>query len=79
MSDGYDGLGAKNRSGCLIAAAAGCLVLFFDLGRFMGDPAPGTENWWWRSMPVFVPTLIVTIMAFTIFRVVMQYCSRKDR
>ncbi|MDO7834956.1 hypothetical protein Q4610_07830 [Sphingobium sp. HBC34] len=79
MGDGYDGLGSKNRSGCLTAAVVGCLALFFDLGRFMGDPAPGTENWWWRSIPVFVPTLAIAAATFVVCRFVKQYFSRHDR
>mgnify|MGYP001175506828 CR=1 FL=1 len=65
MSDGYQGLGPDDRGGCIVAAIVGLIALFFDLGRIFGDPAPGTEDLWWRHIPVLLPTgLIVTITFF---------------
>ena len=71
MSDGYRGLGPKDRQGCLQTAIAGLFALvFLDFGRLFGDPAPGTEDAWWRDVPFFVPTFIVTITTFLIARFV---------
>jgi len=69
MSDGYQGLGSEERNGCLAAAIAGIVTfVILDLGRVLGDPAPGTEDAWWRHIPFFVPTLIVVSVTFFIVR-----------
>ena len=71
MSDGYQGLGTKDRNGCLLTAIAGLLAfVLLDFARVFGDPAPGTEDAWWREVPFFVPTLIVTITTFLVARLV---------
>ena len=75
MDDGYRGLDRKNRAGCLIAGGVGLLMLFFDLGRFVGDPAPGTEDLWWRHVPVLIPTFALVAAAFFITRAL----TRPDR
>ena len=85
MDDGYQGLDKDLRGGCLAAAAAGLLALVVDFGRFFGDPAPGTESFWWRQIPVFVPTLVITISTFLIVRALKRRhisddsCERSER
>lgn len=74
MSDGYQGLRAKDRIGCLLTAIAGLLAfVFLDFGRVFGDPAPGTEDAWWREVPFFVPTLIVAATTFLVVRLVSKH------
>lgn len=72
MSDSYQGLEPENRGGCLIAAIFGIVTLFFDLGRVMGNPAPGTENLWWRHIPPLLPTLGVIALTFFISRALIR-------
>jgi hypothetical protein len=64
MGDRYQGLGRETRGGCLVAAVVGLIALLFDVGRVIGDPAPGTEDLWWRQIPVFVPTFVVVVATF---------------
>ena len=71
MSDGYQGLVSEDRNGCLLAAIAGLLAfVFLDVARVFGDPAPGTEDAWWREVPFFIPTLIVAVTTFLVARLV---------
>ena len=79
MNDGYQGLGPENRGGCLIAAVFGIVALFFDLGRIMGDPAPGTENLWWRHIPLLLPTLAVVAITFFVSRALLRRNQSDDR
>ena len=79
MSDGYQGVGPENRGGCLIAAVVGVVALFFDLGRIMGDPAPGTENLWWRHIPILLPTLAVVAITFFVSRALIRRSQSDDR
>ena len=69
MSDGYRG-DPKNRVGCLAGTMAGVVALFFDFGRFFGDPAPGTEDLWWRHIPFPIPTSVFVTAAFLLARVI---------
>ncbi|MBT0670668.1 hypothetical protein HT136_20075 [Novosphingobium profundi] len=76
MGNGYKGLEPRNRNGCLIAAIAGLFAfIFLDLGRIFGDPAPGTEDAWWRQVPFLVPTLIAVTITFLCVRFI---SGRKD-
>lgn len=72
MKDGYQGLDSRNRFGCLSAGIIGLFVLFIDLGRFFGDPAPGTEDLWWRHVPPFIPTIVTVVLIFLITRIVIR-------
>lgn len=78
MNDGYQGLGTKDRNGCLLTAVTGLIAfVFLDFGRIFGDPVPGTEHAWWRDVPFFVPTLIVATTTFLVVRFVGKR-SRSD-
>jgi amino acid permease len=79
MNDRYEGLGQKNRAGCLTAGAVGILVLVFDLGRFFGDPAPGTEDLWWRHIPVLIPTFVIVAATFFITKALIRSGKSDDR
>ena len=79
MNDGHQGLGPKNRAGCLVTAATGVLALILDLGRFFGDPAPGTEDLWWRHTPALVPTLVIVTATFFISRALISDNQSDDR
>lgn len=68
MSDGYSGLGSGDRKGCLFGAIAGAVALVIDCVRFLGDPALGTEDLWWRHIPFFVPTIVVVLPTFMAVR-----------
>jgi len=68
MDDGYQGLGRDTRYGSLVASAVGLVALFFDMGRIIGDPTPGTEDLWWRQIPVFVLTLVAVFSTFLLVR-----------
>ena len=67
MKDGYRG-DPNNRMGCLAGAVVGVVALFFDFGRNFGDPAPGTEELWWRLIPFPLPTLVFVAAAFLLAR-----------
>ena len=73
MGNGYEGLGPDERGGCLAAVVAGLLASIVDFGRVIGDPAPGTEDLWWRHIPVFVPTSIVVVVTFFIVRALIRW------
>jgi len=64
MPDRHEGLRLEERGGCLAAAAAGLLTSIADFGRILGDPGPGTEDLWWRHVPVLLPTVAVTLITF---------------
>ena len=68
MEHRYQGLDPRNRRGCLFATIVGVVTLILDLGRVIGDPAPGTEDLWWRQIPVLVPTLVLVAASFLIGR-----------
>jgi hypothetical protein len=70
MNNGYSGLDYDTRGGCIFAAIAGVLALVVDCARFFGDPAPGTEDLWWRQVPFLLPTFIVTAATFLLVRTV---------
>ena len=70
MSDRYNGLGSGDRKGCLFAAIAGVVALIIDCARFLGDPAPGTEDLWWRHIPFLLPTITVVIATFLAVRAI---------
>lgn len=72
MSTGYQGLGPEDRGGCIIAAIVGLVALFFDLGRIIGDPAPGTEDLWWRHVPYLLPTLAIVMITFFVTRALIR-------
>lgn len=78
VSDGYQGLGRENRGGCLVAAIVGLIALFFDLGRFFGDPAPGTEDLWWRHIPVLLPTALIVTITFFVSRAMIRKHKSDD-
>ena len=52
--------------------------MFFDFGRFFGDPDPGTEDLWWRHVPFFVPTLVIVTVTFLIGRALIQKNKSDD-
>jgi len=79
MSEGYQGLGPENRGGCAVAFIAGVIALFFDFGRFFGDPLPGTEHLWWRHVPLFLPTLAIVAIAFFVTRALIRLGRSNDR
>jgi len=79
MRDGYQGLEPENRGGCIIAAIAGIIALFFDLSRVIGDPAPGTENLWWRYIPLLLPTFAIVPVTFFISRALIRRSRSDDR
>jgi len=55
----------------LLTAIAGLIAfVFLDFARVFGDPAPGTEDAWWREVPFFVPTLITATTTFLVARFV---------
>lgn len=74
MNDGYTGLGSGDRKGCLLAALAGVVTLIIDYARFFGDPAPGTEDLWWRHIPFLLPTIVIVLATFMAVRAI----GRKD-
>lgn len=76
MDDGYNGLGSGDRKGCLFAALAGIVALIIDCARFFGDPAPGTEDLWWRHIPFLLPTIIVVFATFMAVRAISRRADR---
>jgi hypothetical protein len=78
MSDSYHGLGPENRGACIVAAIVGLIALFFDLGRFFGDPASGTEDLWWRHIPVLLPTLLIVTITFFVCRAMIRKHKSDD-
>ena len=76
MNDGYNGLRSGDRKGCLLAALAGVAAFIIDCARFFGDPAPGTEDLWWRHIPFLVPTIVVVFTTFTAVRAVSGRAER---
>lgn len=70
MDDGYNGLGSGDRKGCLLTALVGVVAFMIDCARFIGDPAPGTENLWWRHIPFLLPTIIVVGATFMAVRAI---------
>lgn len=46
--------------------------MFLDLGRLIGDPEPGTEDLWWRHVPLLMPTLVTVTAAFFISRALIR-------
>lgn len=79
MDDGYQGPAPEDRGGCLIAAVVGMITLLFDVGRIMGDPAPGTEDLWWRQIPMFAPTLVIVTATFFLSRALILKGRSDDR
>jgi hypothetical protein len=70
MGDGYNGLEDADRKGCLLAALAGVISFVIDCIRLLGDPAPGTEDRWWRHIPFLLPTFVVVLVAFMTVRAI---------
>lgn len=78
MSDRYKGLAKEDRGGCFSSAVVGLVVLFFDFGRVIGDPAPGTEDLWWRRIPFLLPTLVAVVLTFIAVRYVLRSKRHDD-
>jgi hypothetical protein len=78
MSDGYQGLGRENRGGCIAAAIVGPIALLLDLGRSFGDPAPGTEDLWWRYIPALLPTALIVTVTFFVVRAMIRTQKSDD-
>ena len=69
MDEGYQGIDKANRIGCLASLAPALLAfVFLDLGRVLGDPAPGTEGAWWREVPFLAPTASIAVATYFIVR-----------
>jgi len=62
----------------MIAAIGGLVALFFDLGRFLGDPAPGAEDLWYRHIPALLPTLLVMTLTFFVGRALIRKNKSDD-
>ena len=75
MGERYTGLPAEDRGGCAIAAAIGLPSLLLDCFRIMGDPAPGQQSVA-HQFPVFLPTLVITVGAFVLGRMVIRWLKR---